>query len=309
MNAMRSWMHDLADPLRASREVLQARPALRRAGYALAATLFLVGSAIAIWKLPPIESVRWSLLLTVAVMGVPATVVLNTRRFQLSARIIGVNYGAWQSFQITLASMTSNLLPLPGGVVIRALALKRPESSYLQVSGVTLATATLWLAGVLLLASVCLLVLNEHQLAYFLGVTGCVVLIATTIHLRRLGGGVRVLGELALIQSGLVLVDTSRVWFVLLALGVVAVYPQAGILGLASFAGSAAGFAPGGLGVREAIAALLGLWVGLSAASVFIATAVNRIIGMTMIGIMALSLGFMSARERNNDRASESRQS
>jgi uncharacterized membrane protein YbhN (UPF0104 family) len=65
---------------------------------------------------------------------------------------------------------------------------------------------------------------------------------------------------------------------------------QALALSLAGSLGSAVGFLPAGLGVREVLAAGIGPLVGLPAAVSLVATAVDRVLGLVVLAAIAAVL-------------------
>lgn len=288
----------LLEPFHRLRLAFSTNRWVRLLGYGGALALFLIGGIAAFAHIPKVDSVRWPLFTIVACLGVPVTIFLNAKRFQVSGTVVGVMIGYREALAVTIASTASNVLPLPGGVAIRALALKRRETTFRRVGTITLATALLWLSGTLLLASVCLWILDQLSISVLCAVAGAVTGGIASYQIIVLGSGYRELTALCLIQVGLVLIDTFRVYWTILALGWIASYSQVGVLGIASFAGAAAGFAPGGLGVREVIAAALGLLVELDPAVAFTATAVNQIIGLIVVGMV---IAVMMCRELRRD--------
>lgn len=287
------------DPLAQLRQRFLAKRSWQVAGFVIATAIFVVGGSLAIANTPPVESVQWGVLIAVGVVGVPLTIAMNVRRMQLSGAIIGISFSMREAFVITVASMASNVLPVPAGVMVRAIALKRAETSYGQVGSVTMATALLWLAGVSIVAAMCFWALSVQWLFLACSVAGFGAFLLAYIRVRAVGARGSQIVEMTVVQLAMVVVDTYRVFLVIGAIGVSVSYPQAGVLGLASFAGSAAGFAPGGLGVRELIAAGLGLVVGMSPAVAFVGTAVNRIVGLFVVGSICAGMsvrGLVPAR-------------
>jgi uncharacterized membrane protein YbhN (UPF0104 family) len=87
-----------------------------------------------------------------------------------------------------------------------------------------------------------------------------------------------------------VLVAAFRLQLALWGLGYSPAVSQSLALGLASALGSAVGFLPAGLGVREVLAAGIGPLVGLPAAVSLVATAVDRVLGLVVLAGMSLVL-------------------
>lgn len=97
----------------------------------------------------------------------------------------------------------------------------------------------------------------------------------------------------------LVSVGVLRQWLVLLALGAEAALGGAFVLVLSASLAAAAGVFPGGLGLREAISAVLGPVVGLPPSFGFMGAAVNRVLGILLHAPLALWLS-MSDGDRSS---------
>ena len=73
----------------------------------------------------------------------------------------------------------------------------------------------------------------------------------------RLPGSRDTILHLTVIKFGLVLIDSTRIYLCLLILGVDGSFIQASVLSVSSVVGAAVSIVPAGLGIREAVAALL----------------------------------------------------
>jgi uncharacterized membrane protein YbhN (UPF0104 family) len=98
------------------------------------------------------------------------------------------------------------------------------------------------------------------------------------------------MATVALVEVVAVLVAASRLQLALWGLGYAPGASQSLALSLSSSLGSAVGFLPAGLGVREVLAAGIGPLVGLPAAVSLVATAVDRVLGLVVLAGISLVL-------------------
>src|SRR5690606_595587 len=67
-----------------------------------------------------LANVRWPLILSVAVIGVPATILVNAGEVFLAGKFAGVALNPVSSLRLSILSTAANLMPLPGGVLVRS---------------------------------------------------------------------------------------------------------------------------------------------------------------------------------------------
>lgn len=281
----------LGAPTEHWRGVVRRNPMLRRLAYALAAAIFAVGGLAAVWREPGLlRDVDWVPLGIVMLLGVPLTVGFNAARFWTSSRIVGVNHSFPSSLYVTLVSMAANILPVPGGVAVRITALKARESTYRGAIGITAVTAALWVAGALALAGTMLILERHAVLGGILLVGGSLGIGACIAAFRLMGAAWGDCGMLCLLQVFMLSVDGARLWLCLQAIGIHAEWTAGAFLTVSSVAGSMVGVAPGGMGVRELVSALIAPLVLLEPEAAFLATAFNRLCGIAVLGFVSLVL-------------------
>jgi hypothetical protein len=257
--------------------------------------VFAVGIVLSIRARPELVSdLSYGPLVALALAGVPITVLLNTEEFRLSAQLLGQDVPRLTAAEVTVVASVANMLPIPGGTIVRVTALKAGGARVRDGTAATLLIATLWI-GVALLYAGAWLAVSTSQQAGFLGlscaIVGGVVLAGALAVGHRMFRGDGVLAGLVLIKSGLVLVDATRIYLSMLALNADGTFGQASVLSASSVAGAAVSIVPAGLGIREATAALLAPLVALPAASAFLATALNRLVGLAIMTPVAFLLG------------------
>jgi hypothetical protein len=260
----------------------------------VAVVLFVVASAVGLANLPPVEtSVRWPVLLLLPLIGVPATVATNAWEYRVTAGLLGHEVPAGDAARVSVLSTAANLLPIPGAVLVRSRALKQRGTGITAALSVTTAMGIAWVGVTAVLAGGFQLAVGEPGLgaiglAAGIAVSGLAFLMASRtrgVVLRRSD-----MATIALVEVVAVLVAAARLQLALSGLGYSPESSQAFALSLASALGSAVGFLPAGLGVREVLAAGIGPLVGLPAAVSLVATAVDRVLGLVVLAGITLVL-------------------
>lgn len=246
--------------------------------------LFL-GSIFAVRSLDvDITRIRWIPLLVAALLGVPFTAAVNGLEFATSARLVGRRVGPLAAMRVSVLSTAANLLPVPGAAIVRIQYLKQSGASYLDSTSATVVMAATWIglstlvAGTWLLASVSLL----KGLGFLAAAIACGVIVVVFVRLRLTPGRLPIglLARVVIVESASVFLAVLRLYLILIALRVPSAASGAALIAVSGPLASSAGFLPGGLGLREAIAVPLGLLTGLSAAQGFTAAVLDRVIGL-----------------------------
>ena len=266
----------------------------------VAVSIFVGGVVLSLGELDvTVADVTWWPLVVVAVLGTPVTVLANAAELRAMARAIdpGLTVSWRRAVQVVVVATAANVLPLPGGAVVRVHALKVAGMTVPRATAVNLVAAVLWVAAAVTLAGLAALGYAPAAggLAVAIGVAGAAVgLLALRSLARRpaWGAAAALLG----VEVVTTLAHAARLFLVLLALDVEVVAAQALVLGAAAPLAAAAGIFPSGLGLAELLSAVLAPAVALSAASGFAATALVRVIGLAAIAPMALLLGFGELR-------------
>jgi uncharacterized membrane protein YbhN (UPF0104 family) len=236
-------------------------------------------------------------IVILALFAVPATIYFNALEFVLSARLIGHKIGLKSAAETSVIGGVANMLPLPGGVLVRVAALKAEGASVAKSTSVMAFVAFIWAAVSFGYAGTWLVIggATAFGLSFialgFMGVVGCFAL-----SMRLLDDHI-ITAQLFACKAGLVLVDALRLYLCLLALNVAAEFGQASVLTVSGFVGSSFSIVPAGLGIREGVSALLGPLVGLTAAAAFLASAANRIIGLMVSAPIAALLAWKSGQK------------
>jgi hypothetical protein len=190
-------------------------------------------------------------------------------------------------------STAANLLPIPGAVLVRSRALRQRGTGIGSALAVTAAIGVAWVGVTALLAGGLQVVLGDAALGAAVLAGGALALAGAWLVVARTRGvtlaGADVATVLA-VEGVAVFVAGGRLLLTLWGLGYSASVTQGVALSLAGSLGSAVGFLPAGLGVREVLAAGIGPIVGLPAAVSLVATAVDRLLGLVVLAAVSAVL-------------------
>lgn len=261
-------------------------PRVRAAATALAALVFIVGG---IWSVSSLnltaadtDPVMLLLLLALAPLGLAYTSI----NMMLMGKAVGVHLPFQTGFTVSAWATIAELLPLPGGAIVRAGALMRQGGAAGESTALVLAFAVLWIGCAALGASLALSA-EGTAIALLVGCGGSACIIAASSWI-----GIRHTWRIAIAAIALRLVGLS---LVALRLGVAFATirtmvsgPDAMLFALANILGSAAAIAPGGLGISEGLAAGFATQSVVLPAAAFLAVGLNRIAGLFAAGLVAL---------------------
>ena len=282
----------------------QARSAGTDRAVLVAAALLFVGAfayGVGGVQAGDLDVTVWPLVV-LAVVVVPLATVANGLEYAVAARIGGHRVAVGEALEISVLSSAANLLPLPGAALVRVRAMRRRGSSYRRALSVTVLVGGAWLSTSLVLAGALLAARGGGTdgvvPAAALG-AGVVGIVATAVVVRRLGPA----GEATSLVAGLVgaevlavVVAATRFLLVLRALGLDVAVEQAVALTVAGVVASALGFVPGGLGLREALAGAIAGLVGLTVATGVLAAAVDRLVGLPVLAVLAVGVSVRAGR-------------
>lgn len=260
----------------------------------VAVVVFVAASAVGLANLPTVETtVRWPVLLLLPLIGVPATVATNAWEYRVTAGLLGHEVPAGDAARVSVLSTAANLLPIPGAVLVRSRALRQRGTGITSALSITTAMGVAWVGVSAVLAGGLQLVAGEPGFGAVVLAAGIVVSALATLMASRTRGVVlrrSDLATVALVEVVAVLVAASRLQLALWGLGYAPSVSQSLAVSLASSLGSAVGFLPAGLGVREVLAAGIGPLVGLPAAVSLVATAIDRVLGLVVLAGISLVL-------------------
>ena len=264
----------------------QASARSRRWLLPVAFAAFVVTAVVAFLALPDGLDVEPALLVVSAVLVCPLAVVANAAEFTATARALGRRVVPAEALRVAVLSSAANLLPLPGAVAVRTHQL-RAAAGAKRAFAVTAAAGICWLGTALAAAGVADVVANGRAAGVVVVVVGAAGIVVAAVLVRRAAGTDsgrrRAWWWIWACEVGQVAVGTARLALAVAALGHPVDLAQSLGLAVAPVAGSAVGVLPGGLGVREAIAASIAALVDLPAAVGGAAAAVDRLLGLLVV--------------------------
>lgn len=261
------------------------RPAVRLKMLTLAAALFVGGAWYSFRGLAiSLTDLNGLPLLMLALMAIPSLLyggiglVLLARSSQLSiplsrATVIGAD------------AYLAELLPLPGGAIVRTGALMNAGGGLKQSSALVILTAILWIALGMIGAGFAL-ISTELRLALPLGLIGSILSSLIFVWLWRQAGAVVALQTLVHRALGIALVGL-RLQFAFAALHVSAGFSETLPFVLAGLIGSASSIAPAGLGVGESLAALAALSTEFRPEVAFLAVGLDRMTSLLACALLS----------------------
>jgi hypothetical protein len=270
-----------------------ASPSARRWLLIVALGLFLIVSVVSFRSLPGGIHPRWWALPLLLGVTTPATVLANSAEFRLMGRINGHRIRWLPAARLTIIAGAANLLPLPGGIVIRTQALRQRGSSYKHALAANAAAGMAWMGtafaaiGALYLARS-----GDRLIAAALIVVGTLVLAGVAILLRRVvpGDAVAVFVQLLVVEGATVVVSGARIYLSFQLIGLDASAAQSVALTASQIIAAAVGIFPAGLGLREVLAGAIGSAVSLSVGQSVAATASDRVTSQISLAVLATVL-------------------
>jgi hypothetical protein len=260
---------------------------------ACALVLFVVISVVSFSSLP--DDVHWQpwAVLVLLLVTTPLTVAANAAEYRVMGAISRHRIGWLESGRLTLIAGAANLLPLPGGIMVRTQALRREGTTYRRALAANAAAGVTWIAagclaaGVLLIARPAAVAAVATLLTLAVAGLGAVWLLLRRAD-RRLAG--RHLGSLFLVEVATVAISGLRIYLAFQVIGQTVEPVQAVALTASVIIAAAVGIFPAGLGLRELLSGVIGTAVGLTASESIAATAADRIVSLAGSAILAAVL-------------------
>jgi hypothetical protein len=285
-----------AHPSRAARGIVQltslverARQSLRRRQkplLLLAIFAVVVGCGLSLDSL----DLRWSdvrlaPLLTIAAIIVPLTIAYSALNMVVMAKAAKVRMSFWEGVRVTAYAQVAELLPIPGGAMVRTAALMKAGGKAGQSAELVIAFSLLWVACAACGAGIALR--DNSWPLLILGGGGAAAVMATVVWIGFRFGAV--LAAVALILRILGLALTAwRLATSFAVIGVTVSFVSSFTFAFSTIAGSASSIAPGGLGIGESLAAILAEPAGVASSAAFLATALSRLTGVVVCMLFAL---------------------
>lgn len=264
-------------------------PRARRILLIVALAAFLIISAVSFDALRGGVHFHLWAFLVLAFLATPLMLLVNAEEYRAVGAVAGQHVTWVEGLRLTALTTAANLLPLPGGVLIRTQALRQKGSTYKRALYGNAAAGVAWVAMGLLAIGVLFVATGERRVAgIVMLVLGVLAIAGLWRMLRRTDGAVAGIHLLRLLLVELATVGVSafsiELAFAMLGFSVTAAQDVA--LAGAVIISSAIGIFPAGLGLREALAGAIGAAVDLRAAEAVAAIAAERVailVGMALL--------------------------
>lgn len=237
-----------------------------------------------------LDDLRIAPLLVLAVVLVPLQTAYSAINTVVMGKAAGGPVRFLAAVRVNIYAQLAELLPIPGGAIVRTGALIQAGATVLRSAEVVATFSIFWIACGAIGAGVAL---TGSWLGCPLIAAGAAVLIVTGAWSSVRFGAKLVITAIALRLVGLGIV-AARILTAFAAIGVTIDVLSGLCFGFASILGGAASLVPAGLGVSEALAALFAGPVGVEPSAAFLAVAVSRMVAFAVHSAAALALGSLN---------------
>lgn len=277
--------------LRLRDRATNASASSRRWAMVVALVGFVVAAVLSATSFPETEGpIHWHFLLIGTVVGAPLAVVLNAFEYRSTAKSIGHDVDLWTALRVTVLGSAANMLPLPGSALVRMQAMTAMGSTARSAGAASLMAGLVWIGATITLAGAAQIVMGGAvSVGAAVTAVGTAVTGAGLVLLRRRGPAVfwSVGPALVLIEVLFVILAAVRLYLILRGLRIDVGAADALGLTVAAAVATAAGMAPAGLGLREALTGGISPLVGIPAAAGIGAAVVDRLARMVLLAILA----------------------
>lgn len=251
----------------------------------IALAIFLSGTALSIDRLALNASDLVMAPLVMLAFGiVPVAIAYSSINMMLMGKAVGAPIGFVEGLRISVFAQVAELLPIPGGAIVRTAALMNRGAGTLRSTGLVLAFALLWVSVAAVGGGVALLDTGiAGQSLLMLGLAGAISICVWLIN--RYGWQIA-FSALVLRIMGIALVSVRTV-LAFAAIGMALGWSDSLAFAFGIILGSAASIVPAGLGIGEGISALLAVPLAVAPEAAFLAVGLARLVGFTgnMIGV------------------------
>lgn len=192
---------------------------------------------------------------------------------------------------ISAYAYLAEMLPLPGGAIIRAKALIDGGGTLSHSSALVIFTAILWISLAMIGAGITLLATSSY-LAWPLLLLGSGFTVAIAAWLGSTAG-ITIAAQTLLHRVSGIILAALRIQFAFMALGTPIRFSETMPFVLALLMGSASSVAPAGLGVSESLAALAATTSAYHPSVAFLAVGLDRLVCLAGCCIFALLAQFL----------------
>jgi len=216
-------------------------------------------------------------LITFFMMG-PLGIAYGAIGLALLARVAGTRIAFSSGWSMAGYAQLAESLPIPGGAIVRTIALKNSGTNTAKSMVLVTGAAVLWVAMSMVGAGIALLS-NENLAAVIFLLIGAAIILPILAWMIAQAGMIVAMQIMFHRLIGLFLM-CIRMLLAFAVIDMIVPFKTALFFSFANIAGSASAITPAGLGVGEAIAAAMAGLVQIAPAAAFLAIALNRIISL-----------------------------
>lgn len=239
-----------------------------------------------------VDDIAFGPLALLAFVLVPLSLLYGGVGLQLLAKVAGLKMTVSFAFRRSALAQLAEILPIPGGAIVRAGALMSVGAKAGEGAILVLAAAFLWIAIAATGAGLAIYANGENWGGAII-ISGVFVTASILIWIVSKAGWTAALQILAHRLFGIAL-TALRIVCAFATIGAVLPFESGLIFAFATIAGSAAAIAPAGLGISEIFSAALAPIVSVVPATAFLAVALNRIVGLSVTALSVLATGGFS---------------
>lgn len=247
-------------------------------GIATLAAMVLFAAGI-VWALGEtrvsLAAIDWGWMLALIALIFPA-LALNAIELRVTAQMLDREISLGSAMQVTCWAMLANLLPLPGGAILRGAKLHSLGVGAGKSSQAIVAGGALWASLAVAVTLAAVLPWPFAVLPLAAALCGTAV---SLVWLAKLGPASFAL-RLTMIRLALIGLTILRIHVIFLAIGLPGSWMPAVAYSGVSVVGTLVGIVPAGLGVTEAMGSVLAFLIEASPANAFLALSINRVVGL-----------------------------
>lgn len=230
-----------------------------------------------------LQNFQYAPLFFLILILIPISITMISWQFLLSSQLLKKDIHFLDAIEVTIISTAANMLPLPGGLMVRTAALKDEKTHYSKGLWVTSLISFSWIAVIGLYSSISFLFM--HYIIGWIGLIFSILLILVVIYfLLKIHVSFKIIFSIFFSQFILIGADVVGLWIIFnLMLSFHVDFLKIATLTISNVAGSIVGFVPAGLGIREGVGAFIANFIDLSPSITFITMALHRITTMIVI--------------------------
>ena len=236
-------------------------------------------------------------LLLLFVFG-PISVVYGAVGLLLLGGIADVHVRVSTAFRVGAYAQLAEVLPIPGGAILRAGALIRAGAGAIDSSALVVASSVLWIS--IAAAATGVVILNISHLTALL-LFGCGLGVSVAVCCWFASKASWSIVRLIMVHrcTGLV-VNAARLKCAFAIVAVTLPLQNCLPFALATITGSATSIAPAGLGISETLGAVIAGSLSVTAPAAFLALALNRILALLGSALVAIGCELLKPRKKDD---------